>query len=143
MNMLVGVDMSRIFAGKETERGELAIYLVFYGPGVIQRNLLIQGYPFSVAVCPFTKVQVQAETQFLMPSSVSSGLCGPYPVDHQAGTRHDAMLECLNDTPVHTKAQTKIVGIDDQITFHFSNLLLLRPDECEALAAIERRFRSE
>jgi hypothetical protein len=32
MNMLVGVNMSRIFADKETERGQLAIYYWLRAP---------------------------------------------------------------------------------------------------------------
>src|SRR5579875_190544 len=120
MHMLVRVEMVRLSADQETKRGELPRYLALYRPGVIQWNLLVQGYPFTIPVCPFTEVYVQAEAQFWLPASVGSSLFCSYAVDHQAGARHDAILEGLDDATVHASAEPEIIGVDNQVTPGFS-----------------------
>ena len=63
------------------------------------------------------QIEVQADTQFRVGSSVGSGLRCARPAHHEAGAGHYATLTRLDDATVCTGTLAEVIGVDDQLFF--------------------------
>ena len=118
MNVLVGIEVSRIPIEEPAERGELAVHFLVNRNAIVQRDHLINRSPAFLLVGVFTKIDVQADAQVGMRAGQASCRGGRRPADHQAGAGHDAALVRLDDTTVHTWTLAEIVRINNQKPRH-------------------------
>jgi hypothetical protein len=58
MNMLMRINVTRLFPHQVTKGFELAIYLTLYGQLVFQRDYGIKRRPGFVAANPFTQIEM-------------------------------------------------------------------------------------
>src|SRR4030095_7212229 len=111
--MLMGVEMCRLTADELPEALELSLQLATCVPAYSSRR---QGRtsPRRHSASPRLELDVQPKSQVRGPARELRGLCRSRAIDHQARTRDDAMLVCLDDPAVDTSARAEVVRVHDQ-----------------------------
>src|SRR5258706_15195741 len=116
--MLMRIEMSRIAIEESAENRQLTIDLVLNRPCDFK-----YGLPIAISIHPLPQVEMKSDAQIRMASCVLGRRDGLRAGHHQAGTRHDAVLERLGDAAVHAGTKTEVVRVHyEPATAHSPNL---------------------
>ncbi len=132
----MGIEVSGISPHQSAKGRELCLQFSGHRCGVVFIDQLIDPDPLAMPVSPLPQIEVQADTQFRVSSSVGSSLRCARPAHHEAGAGYDATLVRVDDATVCTRTLAEVIGVDDQLFFADHGL------ESQILEQLRSDFRS-
>jgi hypothetical protein len=116
MNMLMGIEMSRVGTQQPAKFLELAAHFGFHGGSVAAIHNFVLRNPNAIAKFPLAKIEMQTNTERRTTSREFDSMFRCELPDHQAGAGYNPVLMRVQNPTINALRSAKIVGIHNQIS---------------------------
>src|SRR5688572_4519739 len=116
MNVLVGIQMSRISAQQPPKFSQLPGNLVRHLLPIVKWRDFVQLRPLTILKAPFPKIEMKSDTQAICSAAKFRSLRRRWPTNHEAGTGNNSLFMSIDDPAVDSSALAKIIGVDNELS---------------------------